>query len=168
VFIRKGPDQALVQGLWTLLPYSLRGRAWPASFAFSNDLRFDVIVTPRFGDEDWEGYTTEEQACDYPAGSYELALQHAAEGGTQADLDAVYARRTSGETLRLAWKILLFMIVLVVGSQLFKGETPPRQFTLQRRVLASAGIVAAGNPWTALGLYHAGETLAEGDRGRGL
>lgn len=164
IFIRKGPDQSLVQGLWTLLPNSLRGRIWPASFAFSNDLHFDVVVTPRFGEEDWEGYTTEEQACDYPAGSYELALQHAAEGGTQADLESVFARRTGSETLRLAWKILLFMIVLVIGSQLFVGK-PPQHFTRQRQIMISSGIVAAaaGDPWSALSMYQAGKLMLHVD-----
>ena len=64
VFIRTGPDQALVEGLWTLLPHSLRAKIWPATFAFTNDLGFDAVVVPRIGEASWEGYTTEEQAAN--------------------------------------------------------------------------------------------------------
>jgi hypothetical protein len=166
VFVHKAPDHALVQGLWTLLPYSLRGKIWPASFAFTNDLAFDAVVVPRLGDASWEGYTSEEQAADYPAGSYELALQTAAEAGDQAELDVVLSRRSSGETLRLAWHILIVMAVLVIGSQLFLRGPSPRVFTAQRQAMVSAGIVAvsAGDPWSALSLYQAGKLLSDKDR----
>lgn len=167
MFVRKAPDQALVHGLWTLLPYSLRGKIWPASFAFTNDLGFDAVVVPRVGDTSWEGYTTEEQAANYPAGSYELALQIAAETGDQRELDAVLSRRSSNETLRLAWHILIVMAILVIGGQLFlSGPPPSRIFTPQRQVMAAAGIVAvaAGDPWSALSLYQAGKLLSEKDQ----
>ena len=52
--------------------------ARPASFAFSNRLDFDAVIMASSPPRELEGYTTEEQACDYPAGSYELALQSAA------------------------------------------------------------------------------------------
>jgi len=168
MFVRKAPDQDLMRGLWTLLPYSLRGKIWPASFAFTNDLGFDAVVVPRLGETSWEGYTNEDQAADYPAGSYELALQTAAESGSQADLDAVLSRRTSGETLRLAWHILIVMAVLVIGSQLFLSGPRPRLFTPQRQVTVAAGIVAvaAGDPWSALSLYQAGKLLSDTDQGK--
>ena len=59
-------------------------------------------MLPRVREEGIEGYTTEEQAASYPAGSYELALQIAAESGNQRDLDAVFQRRNSNETLPMA------------------------------------------------------------------
>ncbi len=169
VFIRKGPDQALVEGLWTLLPYSLRGKIWPASFAFTNDLGFDIAVVPRpppappsqggAGGGSWEGYTTEEQAASYPAGSYELALQTAAEAGDQAELNAVFARRTSNETLRLAWHILIAMAILVIGGQLFLSGPAPPTFPRERRAALAAGVVAVGDPWTAWGMLEFGNQL---------
>lgn len=167
VFVRTAPDHELLRGLWTLLPYSLRGKIWPATFAFTNDLGFDAIVVPRLGDANWQGYTDEDQAANYPAGSYELALQIAAETGNQAELDAVLSRRSSGETLRLAWHILIVMAVLVIGGQLFlSGPPPPRVFTAQRQTVVSAGIVAvaAGDPWSALALYQAGKLLSDRDQ----
>ena len=125
VFVRPAPDNALVQGLWTLLPHSLRPRIFPATFAFSNTLGFDVVVVPRLGDEAWEGYTTEDQAADYPAGSYELALQTAAEAGDQAELDRVFARRTSGETLRLAGPgVVLGVLAIVVAVAIARATLP--------------------------------------------
>jgi len=165
VFIRKEPDVALVQGLWTLLPYSLRGKIWPASFAFANDLNFDVVVAPRLGDGNWEGYTTEEQAEYYPAGAYELALQTAAEAGDQAELDAVFSRRSGHETLRLAWRILVVMAVLVIAGKFFVGGPAP-MFPPQRQAQIAAGIVgvAAGDPWAALSLYQVGKHLSKVDR----
>ena len=159
VFIRTGPDQALVEGLWTLLPHSLRAKIWPATFAFTNDLGFDAVVVPRIGEASWEGYTTEEQAANYPAGSYELALQTAAEAGDQRDLDAVFRRRTSSETLRLAWHMLIVMAILVIGSQLFFTEPRSPTFSREQRAALAAGVVAVGDPWTAWGMLEVGNQL---------
>lgn len=167
VFIRRGPDPQLVEALWTLLPHSLRPKIWPATFAFGNALGFDVIVAPRPGQDEWEGYTTEEQAADYPAGSYELALQTAAEAGDQADLDAVFARRTSSETLSMAVKLVIFVSLIVLGGRLLM-PSPPVLFTPERRAMVAAGTVAAaaGDPWSALTLQQAGWRLYERDQER--
>lgn len=166
VFVRKAPDHALIQGLWTLLPYSLRGKLWPATFAFSNELGFDAVVVPRVGEALWEGYTTEEQAENYPAGSYELALQTAAEAGDQAELDAVFSRRTSNETLRLAWQILIVMAILVIGGRLFMPSPEPPRFPLHQRAAVAAGIVAIGDPWQAITMIDWGDRRAQADRER--
>lgn len=149
VFVRPKPDNELVQGLWTLLPHSLRPEIFPATFAFSNTLGFDVVVVPRLGDEDWEGYTTEDQAADYPAGSYELALQVAAETNDQAELDRVFARRTSKETLRLAVHILVFVSIVVIAGKLFM-PSPPDKTVARTQAAVPAGIVggAAADPWS--------------------
>jgi hypothetical protein len=167
VFVRPGPDNALVQGLWTLLPNSLRPQIFPATFAFGNTLGFDVVVVPRLGEEDWEGYTTEDQAADYPAGSYELALQVAAETNDQAELDRVFNRRTSKETLRLAVHILVFVSLVVIAGRLFM-PTPPVYFTPERQIAVSAGVVgaAAVDPWSSLTIYQAGKRLADLDKER--
>jgi hypothetical protein len=158
VFARPQGDLALVEALWTLLPATTRCKAWPASFAFSNQLGFDVVVLPRVDDAELEGYTTEEQATLYPQGSYELALQTAAESGNQRDLDAVFQRRNSSEMLRLAMVLLIGMMLVVIGSRWFvpeqAGVTPQPQ-----KAAAAAGIVAVGDPWTAAAMLAYGQQL---------
>lgn len=151
IFARPHGDLALVEGLWTLLPATTRSRRWPASFAFSNDLGFDVVVMPRVPEAQVEGYTTEEQATNYPQGSYELALQTAAESGSQRELDAVFQRRNSSEVLRMALALLIGMMLLVIGSRWFVPHTEPVAPTaVQQKAAAGASIVAAGDPWTAI------------------
>ncbi len=159
VFERPAGDLALVAGLWTLLPDGVRGRLWPASFAFSNELDFDVLAVPRLDPEEYEGYTTEEQAADYPQGSYELAVQMAAESGDQAELERVLARRGSGEVLRRTALLLAAFLLIVLGGRLFsppEGIAPAHDERREQAALA-AGIAAAADPWTALGLYYYGK-----------
>ena len=120
VFQRPAPDIGLLQSLWTLLPLSNRCELWPASFAFSNSLRFDVLVASRPTGEEYAGYLTEEQAADYPQGRYELNLQQAAEAGDQGELDALFARRSRAQTWRLGWLILFAMLALLVVMNLLK------------------------------------------------
>lgn len=120
VFQRPAPDTGLLRSLWALLPVSNRCELWPASFTFSNALRFDVLVASRPTGETYEGYLTEEQAGDYPQGRYELSLQQAAEAGDQAELDALFARRSRAQTWRLGWLILFAMCGLLVVMNLLK------------------------------------------------
>jgi hypothetical protein len=151
VFVRPQGDLALVEGLWTLLPYSTRCKLWPTSFAYSDELGFDVIVLPRSNDG-LAGYTDEEQAALYPQGSYELALQTAAESGDQAALDAVFHRRNSSEMVRLALLLLIGMILLVIGSRWFVPQQPETLALTEQhqKVAAAAGLVAAGDPWATV------------------
>lgn len=143
---RPKPDASVLEALWTLLPHSLRPRLWPASFAFTNDLDFDVLIVPRLSAVPVEGFTTEEQAGDYPQGSYELALQTAAELGNAADLEAVFHRRTSRETLKLGFKLLIGLSLLVIAFRLL---TPAPRDSVPMRAAAVAGIVGAQDPWMA-------------------
>jgi len=160
VFARPHGDLPLVEGLWTLLPVTTRCKVWPTSFAFSTELDFDVLVLPRVNEEGVAGYTTEEQAASYPEGSYELALQLAAESGNQRDLDVVFQRRNSSETLRLAMFLLIGMMLLVIGSRWFVPHTEPVGPTVvQQKAAAAAGVVAIGNPWTAASMLEYGQTL---------
>jgi hypothetical protein len=127
-FERNQPDPQLVRSLWTLLPSSSRGDLWPASFAFSNAHGFHVVVVPRVNGDAYTGYIFEEQAGDYPEGQYELALQTAAESGDQADLDALFARRSRAQTLRLAVGLLaVFLLVPLVGLLLGSFRQPAAQ-----------------------------------------
>ncbi|MBI1830041.1 MAG: hypothetical protein HYR84_01160 [Planctomycetes bacterium] len=118
VFERPEGDLRMVSGLWLLLPEVTRCRLWPTSFAFSRDLEFDVLVVPHLDEVIVKSYATEEQAADYPAGTYEAALQQAVESGTQEDLDIVFSRRDSYSTIRLAIICLLLVTALVLLSRL--------------------------------------------------
>lgn len=117
------PDPDTVRDLWQLLPDSSRDTLFPTSFAFSNDLGFDVVVlTPDGGVEPRRppGYLTADQARDYPEGRYELALQTAIEAGDQREVDRLFARRTSQDTLRLAATMVgLAVLVAAVVKVLF-------------------------------------------------
>ncbi len=160
VFERPEGDLRMVAGLWLLLPEATRYRVWPTSFAFSQDLDFDVLVVPRVDDLLLESYTTEEQAADYPEGTYEIALQRAAEQGTQEDLDGVFNRRDSHHTIRLAVLLLVAVSVLVLASRWLDFWIPSASLTVpQQKALAGASMVGAGDPWTSLGLYLHGKTV---------
>jgi hypothetical protein len=125
VFERPAPAPDLVRNLWALLPASTRGHLWPATFAFGNELGFHVLVAPRVRTEEVAGYLTEDQAGDYPEGRYELNLQLAAEVGDQHELDALFARRSSAETMRLGFLLLAVAIVLVLGMSLLNAFLAP-------------------------------------------
>jgi hypothetical protein len=125
IFERAKGDLTLASGLWLLLPEGTRSRLWPCSFAFSQDLEFDLLIVPYLDDVMLESYTTEQQAADYPEGTYELALQKAAEAGDQRELDIVFARRDSYQTIRLAITILLIVSGIVLFSKWLDSQTPP-------------------------------------------
>jgi hypothetical protein len=119
------PDPETVRGVWQLLPDAARAGLYPATFAFGNELGFDLVVVPPDGGVEprrWPGYLTADQARDYPEGRYELALQTAVEAGDQREVDRLFARRTSQETLRLAAAMVgLAVLVAVVVKVLFGG-----------------------------------------------
>jgi hypothetical protein len=166
VFERPQPDTGLIRGLWTLLPTSTRSHLWPATFAFGNDLGFDALVVPpgTFQGDQFRGYTSEDQACDYPQGSYELNLQIAAEAGNQADLDTLLARRSTRDTWRLALTLVVVFSVLAAAMSFLhrpaeKAEPDPEAEARQRvRVGRIAGAVSIGHPWGALGLLKGDKT----------
>jgi hypothetical protein len=108
---RPGPEPGLVRDLWALLPDSTRRATWPASFAYANDLGFDLLVMPGDTPSAPPGYLNEDQTRDYPDSHYERELQTAIEAGDQRLLDRLLARRSSAETLRLAASI----VALAVG-----------------------------------------------------
>ncbi len=125
VFERAAPDTPLLRSLWALLPTQSRSEMWPASFSFRNAHGFHAVVVPRASGPGFEHYIPEESAGDYPEGRYELALQTAVESGNQEDLDALLARRSRGQTLRLALAILAASVAVAVGSALLSPPPPP-------------------------------------------
>jgi hypothetical protein len=126
VFERSGPDDTLIRGLWTLLPHHTRCRLWPATFVFANSLEFDVLALPRADEITFASYLNEEQAGDYPEGRYERNLQIAAEAGDQGTLDDLFARRSSGQTLKLAVLLLVAFSVLAVAMQMVTAPSPSK------------------------------------------
>jgi hypothetical protein len=158
VFERPAPDTRLLQGLWTLLPTTTRSHLWPASFAFSNELEFDVLVVPRLGASVYAGYTTEDQAADYPEGRYELRLQMAAEAGDQVELDTLLSRRSWRETWRLGITVLvLFALLALAGRVLEFPARPPEEAAEDAEVrlkqaAVAAGVVGMGGPLNTLGV----------------
>lgn len=117
---RDGPDPGLVRDLWNLLPDSTRRATWPATFAYSVGLGFGLVVLPTVPDGGLLHYLTEDQARDYPESKYERELQSAVEAGDQRAVNALFARRTSAETLRLAVWIVLAATVLAVAARMMQ------------------------------------------------
>jgi hypothetical protein len=124
-FERSEPDPDVVRALWTLLPTKTRATLWPASFAFGNQLGFDVLVVPKVQGVELADYLREEQAGDYPEGRYEHSLQVAAESGDQAELDHLFARRSRIEVRRMALLVLAAVIFLAVTMNWLSPSAPP-------------------------------------------
>jgi hypothetical protein len=114
VFERPSPDSNLVRSLWTMLPDSTRAESWPASFVFDTCEGFDLFVLPPSEGRTVKGYLTEEQCRDYPQGWYELNFQIAVEAGDQKAVEALLARRSSRDTIRLAGYIIGVMVLVGV------------------------------------------------------
>lgn len=112
VLLRRNAPAQLIRDLWQLLPDRMRCDVWPATFAFSDELGFHAAAGPtlptaRRGVQ----VLVEEAIRDYPASSYELALQVAIESGDRAALRKLLARRTADDTIRLGLYILAFALV---------------------------------------------------------
>lgn len=118
MLVSKEPAGDAIRGLWQLLPDRTRAELWPATFAFSPELGFHALALPEPPASWPTGYLTADQARDYPEGRYELALQIAAEAGNQAELDRLFARRSSADTLRLALYLLGAAVLLTIASKL--------------------------------------------------
>lgn len=110
---RSEPATSLIADLWTLLPLAERSEHWPASFAFSNALHFDVVVVPKIKEEECDQrYLRFEQAEWYPEGRYEAALQWAIEAGDERMVHHLLLRRTRRQTMKLGLYLLLGMMLL--------------------------------------------------------
>jgi len=165
VFEQPAPAPDLLRALWQLLPYSTRAERWPATFAFGNALGFDAVVLPRLPADQCAGYLTGDQAGDYPEGSYEYSLQRAAEAGDQRDLDDLFARRSSNQTLKLAVTILVATMLLAVAMKILNlaVEPPPPTVTATVKATTPTGpmLAAAYAPLTAEARQRLGAALAE-------
>ncbi|MBY0523734.1 MAG: hypothetical protein K2R98_10065 [Gemmataceae bacterium] len=126
VFERSAPDNELLRNLWLLLPDTTRSHLWPASFAFGNALRFDCLAVPRADEMTYTSYRNEVQAGDYPEGRYELHLQIAVESGDQRELDALFARHSSSQILKLVVMLLVVVGVLALVMRMLTTQPRPR------------------------------------------
>jgi len=124
VFERPAPDAGLLRDLWALLPTNSRREMWPASFAFANAGQFHAVVVPRDAGREVPGYIDERQAGDYPEGNYEWRLQSAVEHGDQREMDALLARRSRRQMIRLALGLLLVMAVIPPVVMLLPASPP--------------------------------------------
>jgi hypothetical protein len=137
-FERPAPDPKVLRDLWTLMPTRSRAEMWPATFAFSNELRFHTVVIPpglrNSAPQEFPHYVTEEEAGDYPGElspslltkpSYEYRLQRAAEHGDQEELDNLFARRSRTDMWKLGLLILVGMLLLPVLIRLLAPSSPP-------------------------------------------
>ncbi|MFN4258055.1 MAG: hypothetical protein ACK4RK_02080 [Gemmataceae bacterium] len=125
VFERSAPAPHLVRSLWQLLPISSRCELWPASFAFGNAMRWDVVVVPKAEGADYADYLIENRIGDFPEGRYERNLQIAIEDGDQQAVEALLLRRSSRQMMTLALWIIGGMLALSLVANLFN----PTKFT---------------------------------------
>src|SRR5262245_2138534 len=110
--VRSHPDPKVCRDLWALLPDSTRRHTWPATFAYSTHLGFQLVVLPAQPEGGIAGYLSEDQARDYPECRYERELQFAVEHNDQRTVDRLLARRTSAEALRLAvWGVVAAAVI---------------------------------------------------------
>jgi hypothetical protein len=122
VFERREPAGDLLRSLWALLPTNSRCDLWPATLACADAARFHAVAVPRADDRALAAYIDEERAGDYPEGRYELALQTAVENHDQERLDALFARRSRAQILRLGFALLA---VFVLGPAAVALVVPP-------------------------------------------
>ncbi len=113
------PDTVVLRRIWKLLPYSTRTELAVATFAFGADRRFQLSFSPNPPDKLPFGTLNDEHCRDVPEGLYELALQVAAETENQAEIDRLFTRRSSGDTLKLALALAGLMLLGLLASKLF-------------------------------------------------
>lgn len=114
VLKRSEPQEAFMRGLWQLLPNRTRAELFPASFAFSDELGFDAVALPDPPTDPSRLRHTEDGLRDYPQSRYELNLQIAIESGDQSELERLFARRTSDDTIRLGLTIIAVALVVAL------------------------------------------------------
>jgi len=119
ILVRPVPEPRMVRETWALLPDSVRRILNPATFAPDNDLEFDFAVLPVPPAASAPGVLSEDQVREYPECRYERELQLAIETGDQRLLEQKLARKTTSDMIRLALIIIVVMIGLAIGVQIF-------------------------------------------------
>jgi hypothetical protein len=110
---RSAPDRQSIRQLWQLLPVATRAERFPCEYCFRECYPFSIAVLPALPGQLPPNTISEEQAKDYPAGPYELAMQVAVESGDQASFESLLARRTGREMFRGAFWLLIIVVVMM-------------------------------------------------------
>jgi hypothetical protein len=110
------PNELFVRDLWEMLPESIRRNTSFASYCFAERPEFQLCFVPKLP-EPLEGYLDEERVLDYPDSRYERSLQIAIEHGDQREVDRLFARRSTTETVQLMLWILLFLAVVSIAMR---------------------------------------------------
>lgn len=118
VLQRPVPEDSALRRVWKLLPYSVRNELAVATFTFGLDARFNLSVTPNPPAPLPFGTIGEENCRDLPEGRYELALQIAAESDNQAEVNRLFTRRSSKDTLKVALALLGIALLAALVSKL--------------------------------------------------
>lgn len=118
LFAPAADGDTVLRAVWQLLPDRSRGGLWPATCTSIPGLTFDAAASPTLPNDWPPGTLTADQARDYPEGRYELGLQSAAESGDQAELDRLFARRSSADTLQLAVGLVAFVLLASAATRL--------------------------------------------------
>ncbi len=114
---RDRPAEKTIRDVWRLLPVSIQGRTSFTAFAPDNRLGFDVAVLREIPPAH-PGFLTEDQARDYPESRYERELQTAVEHGDERALQALLNRRSSSDTLKLAFTMVVGMAVVSLAARI--------------------------------------------------
>ncbi len=118
LFAPSADGEAVFRAVWQLLPGRSRGELWPSTRTTNPGLTFHAAASPGVPNDWPAGALAADQARDYPEGRYELALQAAAEAGDQAELDRLFARRSSADTLQLAVGLVVFALLASAATRL--------------------------------------------------
>ena len=109
------PETTLLRDLWALLPDSIRRTTSLTTFAFSAELRCDILVLPTLPEQSLPGYLNEEQTRDYPESRYERNLQEAIEMNDAPALERLLARKSTSEMIHFAGWLLLGLAFLTIA-----------------------------------------------------
>ncbi len=126
ILYRHQPMNAPIEHLWELLPYSVQQHITFSSLCFKEDLDLNIMVLPVENANNTDhpetaavpGYFSEEQILDFPDGRYEHSLQIAIQSGDQREIDLLFARRNSRQTLKM---MILLLLGLALASFLMKA-----------------------------------------------
>jgi hypothetical protein len=115
---RDVPATKLLRDIWMLLPEATRRSSQVATYCFAPEPIFHFSAGPNSLNPEMLGYWDEERILDYPDSRYERHLQVAIESGDQAEVDRLFARRTTSETIRLMLLILGLLAAISVIARL--------------------------------------------------
>ncbi len=108
------PALKTMRDLWLFLPDSVRRIVWPATLAFNNQLGFRLVGLAPSNRKNTPGMLDEEGVRDYPEGVYESSLHLALQARDESSLQKLLNRRDGSATLRLAFLILILLMVTFI------------------------------------------------------